>query len=121
MTRDVRKVVHHEPRGFAFAAQLDGVRPLRLEVYRLRRENPSGTGAQIPRQHDVPFDEAQGHVIGGRIVSNVHHQGDLVHEIGHELHGQLETLVDFGRYGVRGVRRESADAAREKRFADLEI
>lgn len=97
------------------------MRFFRLKVYRFRCENPSGAGAEIPRQHDVSLDKTQSHVVGGCVMSYVHHQCDLIHKVRHELHGQLETLMDLSGYGVRGERRESADAAREKRFTNLEI
>lgn len=119
---DVRKVVHREPRSLADASQLDDMRVPRLRaVYRLRRKYPPRASAQVPREHDVPLDEAKGHVVGGRVASNVRHQGDLVHEARHEEHGQFEALMDLGWYGVRGERREPADAARKERLADFQV
>lgn len=121
MAGDVREVVDGEPRGLAVPAQFHDVRPFRLKVYRSGRENPPGTGPEVPRQHYVTLDETQGHVVGRRVVPDVHHQRDLVHEIRDEMHRKFETLMDFRRYRIRGERREPADAAREKRFADLQV
>lgn len=86
MAGDVWKVVHHEPRSFAVASQPHDVGVLRLRAYRLWREYSPRAGAQVPRKHDVPLDETEGHVVGRRVVPDVHHQGDLVHEARHEVH-----------------------------------